>query len=92
MVFAQLAAQLLTVLPMLKSDLDNIVVVLFTGSVGPTTEDFERTTLLVRPKFVCQALQWLQQDHSDYNYVQLSCNNLATYAENEMALLYFYQQ
>ena len=91
-VFAQPAAQLLTVLPMPKSDLDNIVAVLFTGSVGPTTEDFKRTPLLVRPKFVWQALQWLRQNHSDYKDVQLSHHNLATYAENEMALLYFYQQ
>ncbi|KAI0770843.1 hypothetical protein BC629DRAFT_1583402 [Irpex lacteus] len=90
-VFSQPVGRLLTVLPMPKAALDEIVAVLFTGSVTPTASDFKRTPVLVRPSKVWKALVWLKANHASYSDVELSARNLAEYSDNEIPVSFFHQ-
>ncbi|KAI0790262.1 hypothetical protein BC629DRAFT_1287939, partial [Irpex lacteus] len=76
---------------MRKSDLDEIVAVLFTGSVSPTASDFQRTPVLVRPSKVWSALVWLKANHRGYTDVSLSASNMAAYSDEEIPVAFFHQ-
>ncbi|KAJ3556734.1 hypothetical protein NM688_g1860 [Phlebia brevispora] len=67
-IFVQPVAKLQRVLPPPREELDECLVILFTGATDPTKQDFERTPFL--------------ENHRDYADVQLSPENLKTYPEN----------
>lgn len=90
-VFSQPVSQVLSVLPMPKAELDEIVAVLFTGSVAPTVSDFKRTPVFVRPSYIWEALLWLKRNHSCYGDVLLSPENLHTYSDGEIPVAFFHQ-
>ncbi|KAJ3872530.1 hypothetical protein F5051DRAFT_463411 [Lentinula edodes] len=66
--------------PKLK-DMDDVAAILFTGPTKPTADDFKRTPLLVRPKEVKEALQWLILNNPEYEDTQISQENLNSYEE-----------
>ncbi|KAJ3475999.1 hypothetical protein NLI96_g11457 [Meripilus lineatus] len=78
-VFPQPVAQFARVLPPTKKELDEVLVVVFTGAKAPSAADFKRTPFLVRPAVVKDALDWLIANHSDYADVVLSLENLKEY-------------
>ncbi|KAJ3549575.1 hypothetical protein NM688_g5163 [Phlebia brevispora] len=89
-VFAQPIAKLTTKLPRPREELDECLVILFTGSTDPTKEDFRRTPFLIRRDAVWNALIWLTRNHKDYKDVELSYKNLMTYPEDEPPVAVFY--
>lgn len=66
-------------LPISKAELDEVLVVLFTGPKKPSAEDFKRTPLLVRSNKVKLALEWLVLNHGDYYDVDIDYNALSDY-------------
>lgn len=78
-VFPQPVAQFTNILPPTKAELDECLVVLFSGPTVPTAADYKRTPFLVRPALVRQALEWLIQNHSDYKDITISLENLKEY-------------
>ena len=91
-VFSQPVAKLLEVLPMPRAELDQIVAVLFTGSVTSTVSDFQYTPVFVRPLRVWAALLWLEENHSCYKDVRLSQDNLRSYLDGDIPVAFFYQR
>ncbi|KAI0341028.1 hypothetical protein BDW22DRAFT_1298530, partial [Trametopsis cervina] len=82
-VFPQPISAVARILPLARDELDLCLAILFTGSAVPTPKDYTRTPLLVRHRNVIAALQWLILNHADYEDVQLSHDNMATYPHNE---------
>ncbi|TFY51361.1 hypothetical protein EVJ58_g10611 [Rhodofomes roseus] len=70
-------------LPPPRTDLDEVLAVLFVGPCTPVGADFQRTPLLVRHQVVVDALNWLIKHHRDYTDVQVSYENLLAYPEDE---------
>ncbi|KAK7039290.1 hypothetical protein VNI00_010195 [Paramarasmius palmivorus] len=70
------------ILPPPRSDIDEVLAVLFTGPVQPTVDDFHRTPLLVRRNVVKEALTWLILNHIDYTDIKLSEEHLNQYDED----------
>ncbi|KAK7038674.1 hypothetical protein VNI00_010558 [Paramarasmius palmivorus] len=70
-------------LPPPKSDIEEILAILFTGPAQPTEDDFRRTPFLVRRNVVKRALQWLILNHADYGDIKLSESNLDEYRETQ---------
>ncbi|KAJ3486464.1 hypothetical protein NLI96_g4222 [Meripilus lineatus] len=81
-VFPQPVAQLNKVLPITKTELDECLVVVFTGPNPPTAQDYLRTAFLVRPNVIHDALLWLKANHLDYKDVIISTENLRQYEAN----------
>ena len=79
-------------LPPPIEDLDEILAILFTGPCKPTEKDFERTPLLVRRNYVIKALEWLKINHSDYQDLEISQENLAKYPEDGPPVSIEYRQ
>jgi hypothetical protein len=71
-----------TALPPPIDDLDEVLAILFTGPCKPTEKDFARTPLLVRQNHVAKALECLKLNHSDYQDLDISYDNLAQYPED----------
>jgi hypothetical protein len=63
-------------LPPPLEDLDDVLAILFTGPCKPTEDDFKRTPLLIRRKYVADALEWLKLNHSDYTDLDISYDEL----------------
>jgi uncharacterized protein (DUF2132 family) len=70
------------ILPPPVEELDEVLAILFTGPVKPTSKDFERTPLLVCRNAVAKALQWLKLNHADYKDIEISYENLSQYPED----------
>ncbi|KDQ25071.1 hypothetical protein PLEOSDRAFT_1046949, partial [Pleurotus ostreatus PC15] len=66
-------------LPISKSELSEVLVILFTGPRRPVKDDFKRTPFLVRSDKVREALEWLILNHSDYTNILIDTDNLAEY-------------
>ena len=82
-VFGQPVARMSRVLPPPKKEIRECLAILFVGSAKPTDDDIKRTPFLVRLQVVRTWLNWLRLNHASYTDVQLSEENLATYAEGE---------
>ncbi|KAJ3483537.1 hypothetical protein NLI96_g6238 [Meripilus lineatus] len=78
-VFPQPVAEFAALLPPSKKELNQCLIVLFTGPKPPTAADYKRTPLLVRPDYVLAALEWLIANHKDYKDVTISHENLRQY-------------
>ena len=70
------------ILPPPKSDIEEVMAIMFTGPCKPTPADFKRTPFLVRRNHVKKALEWLILNHADYENVIISTNNLHEYPED----------
>ncbi|KAK7038924.1 hypothetical protein VNI00_010315 [Paramarasmius palmivorus] len=70
------------ILPPSRSDIDEVLAVLFTGPTQPTVDDFHRTPLLVRRNVVKEALTWLILNHVEYTDIKLSEEHLNQYDED----------
>ncbi|KAF5365901.1 hypothetical protein D9615_010738 [Tricholomella constricta] len=79
-------------LPPPVEDLDDVLAILFTGPVVPTTEEFKRTPVLVRRAAVREALEWLVLNHSDYADVGISDENLSKYPEDMPLVSVIYKE
>jgi len=66
-------------LPPSKEELDKVLAFIFTGSAQPCDKDFQRTPMLVRRNKVAAALEWLKLNHTDYDNLEISVENLNTY-------------
>ncbi|KAL0948831.1 hypothetical protein HGRIS_008956 [Hohenbuehelia grisea] len=74
--------KLYAALPPARSDIDDILAIMFRGPCRPSAEHFKRTPFLVRRRYVVEALQWLQLNHHDYRDIEISNTNLETYPED----------
>ena len=66
-------------LPPSRDEMKEVLACIFTGSAQPTEEDFKRTPFLVRRDKVSNALDWLKLNHSDYQDLEISDENLKSY-------------
>ena len=71
-------------LPPSREEMHEILAFIYTGSAPPTQEDFDRTPMLVRRSKVLAALEWLKLNHDYYSELEISMENLATYAERDI--------
>ncbi|KAJ7441128.1 hypothetical protein FB451DRAFT_1344033 [Mycena latifolia] len=85
--FSQPVLSILNKLPPSRSEMNEILAFVFTGSAAPTLEDFERTPMLVRKKKVVEALEWLKLNHEGYTDLEISQENLASYAERDIPVV-----
>jgi hypothetical protein len=56
--FARPALKVYPKLPPSRDEISEVLAFIFTGSVAPTQEDFNRTPILVRRHRVAEALEW----------------------------------
>ena len=80
------------ILPPPRSDIDEVLAIIFTGPYKPSQSDFARTPLLVRRNHVKHALQWLILNHKDYEDVIFSETNLLEYPEDTPPVSIEYQK
>ena len=66
-------------LPPSKKEMNEVLAFVFTGPSQPTDEDFNRCPMLVRRQKVQEALEWLKLNHRDYEDLDISQKNLASY-------------
>ncbi|KAJ3488850.1 hypothetical protein NLI96_g2564 [Meripilus lineatus] len=81
-VFPQPVAEFAALLPPSKKELDQCLIVLFTGPKTPTPADYQRMPFIVRPHYVLAALEWLIANHKDYKDVVISHENLREYQQD----------
>lgn len=67
-------------LPMSKSELSEVLAVVYTGVAPPSDGDLKRTPVLVRRDKVRLALEWLKLNHKDYADLTIDYDTLNTYA------------
>ena len=77
--FAAPTARVYEVLPPSREDLSEVLACVFIGSNPPTETDYERMPMLVRRNKVKDALEWLKLNHSDYEDLCISYDNLESY-------------
>jgi hypothetical protein len=80
------------VLPPPIKELDEVLAFIYTGPCQPTKKDLERTPLLVRRTHVGRALRWLKLNHSDYQKMEISEDNLEEYPECDVPVVIDYRQ
>ncbi|KAF4593532.1 hypothetical protein EYR40_008318 [Pleurotus pulmonarius] len=80
-----------TFLPISKAELDEVLVVLFTGPKRPDNNDLKRTPFFVRAAKVKDALNWLILNHSDYAQVTISEKNLDEYEDDAASVTIQYK-
>ena len=91
-VFENPIPKVYNVLPPPREELEQILAFMFTGPCRPTKEDLKRTPLLVRRNKVANALQWLVLNHSDYEGVEISKDNLNQYALEGIPVVVDYRE
>ncbi|KAJ6481222.1 hypothetical protein C8R47DRAFT_982585, partial [Mycena vitilis] len=82
--FAQPALKVYLKLPPSRDEISEVLAFIFTGSAAPTQEDFDRTPMLVRRHKVANALEWLKLNHEDYADLEISQENLMSYALHDI--------
>ncbi|KAF8837502.1 hypothetical protein BDN67DRAFT_909124 [Paxillus ammoniavirescens] len=81
--FKHPSQKIYTTLPPPLVDLDDILACVFTGPHPPTSQDLQRTSLLVQRQKVLLALKWLVINHQDYADLNVSIENLNEYPEDK---------
>ncbi|KAJ7122696.1 hypothetical protein C8R43DRAFT_1090749 [Mycena crocata] len=89
--FAQPALKVYLKLPPSRDEISEILAFIFTGSSAPTQEDFDRTPMLVRRHKVAEALEWLKLNHQDYADLEISQENLMSYAYHDIPVAVDYR-
>jgi len=79
-------------LPPSRDEMKEVLACIFTGSAQPTEEDFKRTPFLVRQGKVSNALDWLKLNHSDYQDLEISDENLKSYPLSGVPVRVDYKQ
>ncbi|KAJ7152413.1 hypothetical protein C8R46DRAFT_913087, partial [Mycena filopes] len=85
--FSQPVLSVLNSLPPSRAEMNEILAFVFMGSAAPTQEDFDRTPMLVRRKKVLDALEWLKLNHEGYQDLEISKENLSSYAERDIPVV-----
>ncbi|KAJ7183733.1 hypothetical protein C8R46DRAFT_884830, partial [Mycena filopes] len=85
--FSQPVLSVMNRLPPAKDEMSDILAFVFMGSSAPTQEDFERTPMLVRKFKVIAALEWLKLNHEGYADLEISVQNLDSYAERDIPVV-----
>ncbi|TFK53515.1 hypothetical protein OE88DRAFT_1606507, partial [Heliocybe sulcata] len=70
--------------------MDDVLAFIFTGPTQPVDADFKRTPLLVSHNRVSKALEWLKLNHSDYDDLVISYENLKGYKDNSPPVVVSY--
>ncbi len=81
-VFGQPVARAYKFLPPPRSEIEEILAILFVGSVSPTEADFRRTPFLMRHRVVVQCVDWLRYNSVSYSDVEISMENLQQYPKD----------
>jgi hypothetical protein len=89
--FSQPILKVYQKLPPSREEMQEILAFVYIGSAQPTLEDFERTPLLVRRKKVLEALEWLKLNHEGYSELEISIENLNSYAERDIPVVVDYR-
>jgi hypothetical protein len=71
------------ILPLKKSNIEEVLAIMFLGPTSPDKKLFYKTPLLVRHNKVASALEWLKLNHTDYQELHISYENLSKYPEDE---------
>jgi hypothetical protein len=69
-------------LPPPRADIDDVLVIFFSGPCKPTIEDYKCSLVLERCNHVGCVLEWLKLNHSDYLDIDISYKNLPEYSED----------
>ncbi|KAJ7149837.1 hypothetical protein C8R43DRAFT_825666, partial [Mycena crocata] len=85
--FPQPALKVYLKLPPSREEMSEVLAFVFTGSAAPTQEDFDRTPMLVRREKVFVALNWLKLNHEGYADLEISQENLASYAYKDIPVV-----
>ncbi|KAJ7171226.1 hypothetical protein C8R46DRAFT_851822, partial [Mycena filopes] len=85
--FAQPALKVYKKLPPSRAEMNEVLAFVFTGSSAPTQEDFDRTPMLVRRDKVARALEWLKLNHEGYSDLEISEENLQSYALKDVPVV-----
>jgi hypothetical protein len=59
--------------------ISEILALVFQGPVQPSKSDIKQKPMLARRNVVKDALEWLKLNHTDYEYLQISLENLNNY-------------
>ncbi|KAF5381451.1 hypothetical protein D9757_009019 [Collybiopsis confluens] len=70
------------ILPPPREDIEEVLAVMFSGSAAPTDNDYKRALLFVRRNVVARAIKWCIINHSGYDDVTFSPNNLEGYGDS----------
>jgi hypothetical protein len=89
--FSQPILKVYNKLPPSRKEMQEILAFVYIGSSQPTLEDFERTPLLVRRKKILDALEWLKLNHEGYRELEISLENLNSYAERDIPVVVDYR-
>jgi hypothetical protein len=89
--FAQPALKVYLKLPPSRDEISEVLAFIFTGSAAPTQEDFDRTPMLVRRQKVADALEWLKLNHEDNADLEISEENLLSYAHRDIPVVVDYK-
>lgn len=84
-------SEVYSVLPPPRDELDEVLVVIFTGSSTPTEEDMKWTPLLVCHINIVESLEWLKLNHCDYQDVEVSMENLSMYEDGKALVAIIYK-
>jgi hypothetical protein len=85
--FAQPALKIYLKLPPSRSELNEVLAIVFTGPAAPTPEEFARTPMLVSRQRVADALEWLKLNNEDYSDLEISQENLMSYALKDVPVV-----
>ncbi|KAJ3753326.1 hypothetical protein EV360DRAFT_53660, partial [Lentinula raphanica] len=69
------------VLPPPKEELEEVLAIMFSGTAQPTDEEYRRSLVFVRRNVIAEAIKYCILNHSDYEDVTFSPNNLMGYSE-----------
>jgi hypothetical protein len=79
-------------LPISRAELEEVLAVIFTGINEPSQDDFKRTPVLVRRNRVKDALEWLKNNHQDYQDLTIDYVTLNTYPLEPVAVDVLYNK
>ncbi|KAJ3823872.1 hypothetical protein F5880DRAFT_1441073, partial [Lentinula raphanica] len=71
------------VLPPPKEEIEEVLAIMFSGTAQPTDEEYRRSLVFVRRNVVADAINYCILNHSDYEDVTFSPDNLMGYSENQ---------
>ncbi|KNZ71705.1 hypothetical protein J132_07483, partial [Termitomyces sp. J132] len=83
---------LYNMLPPPRSDMDNVLAILFTGPCQPSNEDLKCLLLLVCRNTVQSALEWLKLNHIAYTDIEILQECLDQYIDGEPPVNIIYHE
>ncbi|KAJ7088932.1 hypothetical protein C8R44DRAFT_561738, partial [Mycena epipterygia] len=80
--FATPVVKVYNILPPSQDEISEVLAFVFVGPARPSDQEYVRTPMLVRRKRVQDALNWLKLNHSDYEQLSISAENLSALPES----------